>query len=38
MLGILFGNEDYHMKRYSEITQADVIKITDAKASSIAFN
>ena len=38
MLGILFGNEDYHMKRYSKITQADVIKITDAKASSIAFN
>ena len=35
MLGILFGNEDYHMKRYSEITQADVIKITDAVTPSL---
>jgi alkylation response protein AidB-like acyl-CoA dehydrogenase len=29
MLGVLFGNEDYHMKRYSDITQANVSKITD---------
>ena len=30
MLGILFGNEDYHMKRFSDITQANVTKITDS--------
>jgi len=30
MLGILFGNEDYHMKRFSDITQANVTKITES--------
>ena len=36
MLGILFGNEDYHMKRFSDITQANVTKITDNLTSHIA--
>ena len=36
MLGILFGNEDYHMKRFSNITQANVTKITDNLTSHIA--
>ena len=36
MLGVLFGNEDYHMKRYSDITQANVTKITDNLTSHIA--
>ena len=35
MLGVLFGNEDYHMKRFSEITQANVSKITDSNTSHI---
>jgi len=30
MLGILFGNEDYHMKLFSDITQANVTKITES--------
>ena len=30
MMGILFGNEDYHMKRFSDITQANVTKITES--------
>ena len=36
MLGILFGNEDYHMKRFSNITQANVTKITDSNSPHIA--
>jgi alkylation response protein AidB-like acyl-CoA dehydrogenase len=36
MLGILFGNEDYHMKRFSDITQANVTKITDSNSPHIA--
>ena len=36
MLGVLFGNEDYHMKRYSDITQANVTKITDNLTSNIS--
>jgi alkylation response protein AidB-like acyl-CoA dehydrogenase len=36
MLGVLFGNEDYHMKRYSDITQANVSKITDNLTSNIS--
>jgi len=36
MLGILFGNEDYHMKRFSDITQANVTKITDSNSPRIA--
>jgi hypothetical protein len=35
MLGVLFGNEDYHMKRFSDITQANVSKITDSNTSHI---
>jgi alkylation response protein AidB-like acyl-CoA dehydrogenase len=35
MLGVLFGNEDYHMKRFSDITQANVSKITDRNTSHI---
>ena len=35
MLGVLFGNEDYHMKRFSGITQANVSKITDSNTSHI---
>ena len=36
MLGILFGNVDYHMKRYSDITKANVTKITDNLTSHIS--
>ena len=35
MLGVLFGNEDYHMKRFSDITQANVSKIIDSNTSHI---
>ena len=35
MFGVLFGNEDYHMKRFSDITQANVSKITYSNTSHI---
>ena len=31
MIGILFGNVDFHMKRYTELTQSD-IQSTDESA------
>ena len=32
MIGVLFGNVDYHMKRFTELTQANVDSLTNSNA------